>query len=58
MRPWLPVKSAGAIFPSHGLKSSEHHVRLNDSADLNMPLVMVTLETSHFETSELNTLAP
>ena len=55
--PWLFLKSVDLIFPSHGLNSSEHHVRLNDVADLNMLLVAATLETSHFETSELNALA-
>ena len=58
MRPWLRSKFAGTVFPSHGLNSSEHHVRLNDVADLNMSAVEVTLDTSHFEMSELNALAP
>ena len=55
--PWLFLKSVSPIFPFHGLKSSEHHNRLNNVAVLNMLVVVVTLETSHFETSELNALA-
>ena len=55
--PWLFLKSVGPIFPFHGLNSSKHHVRLNDVADTNMLVVEVTLETSHFETSELNSRA-
>ena len=51
------MKSVGPIFPFHGLNSSKHHVRLNDVADTNMLVVEVTLETSHFETSELNSRA-
>ena len=57
MSPWLFLKSVSPIFPFHGLNSSKHHVRLNDVADTNMLVVASTLETSHFETSELKTLA-
>ena len=70
MRPWLPSKSASVTFCAHGLNSSEHHVRLNDVAELNMAKQAVTdlpelvskdssstLDTSHFEMSELNALA-